>query len=744
MWRSGSGGVAFDFGLLALLGRGLATCLRRPECPTEADVPPTTALTVILVTCLLMSDRPRHDFRLEFPWGGGTSYWTLCDMPGCPGEAVPSGLRCILHLNDDERRNYYQQVRNGERFTASGLQLDGPTFSAIVAALPTTPTNLSGQPRPIFPGVADFRETTFREYVDAQHFTFDDSCSFAKANFTKGFIWNGTIFAGDVDFSQAFTVGNADFSNTLISGTATFPGFGCSGLFQLVRAIVHGDLDLRVANSGGIWLSYSEIKGKIVAEGARFDRIDEEGGLRASKLARIDGCKVLGDCSFARVSFPFETTFGGYADMPPAEFGGRFSIAGSTLGSPSEGGRHLLRNLQFADVDLASLTVYGSISLTGSTFAKRAELSNWEVKSSQGVGDTEVSHKHDDNDKLFSDHSLEIVGARFEDGLNMSQVTVAGSVLLGFPEGSGGIDIDGLVATGTVLVRSTNFAEYLPMTLASGTRIEFERCQFLRGGVIECEAPQLAVTSCDARQPLTFLTPLRADSKTALTSLAYSNVENFILQDIDLTKGFFSGVANLDKLRLEGQSQKFDYRAGVPRRLVIQDEVLVRAGKNKWKRRLAAKPADVSADPSRVAAAYRALRKNREDSKDEPGGADFYYGEMEMRRIGASWRDAEKYLLIAYWAISGYGLRALRALVALLVSIGIAAYALKQWGNNPVLLDPLSYIDSALLIVKVAFGLDRAPDDLSAWGNLTIIVARIVLPALLALAVLAVRGRVKR
>jgi hypothetical protein len=36
--------------------------------------------------------------------------------------------------------------------------------------------------------------------------------------------------------------------------------------------------------------------------------------------------------------------------------------------------------------------------------------------------------------------------------------------------------------------------------------------------------------------------------------------------------------------------------------------------------------------PAQAAAAYRALRKSREDNKDEPGAADFYYGEMEMRR----------------------------------------------------------------------------------------------------------------
>ena len=36
--------------------------------------------------------------------------------------------------------------------------------------------------------------------------------------------------------------------------------------------------------------------------------------------------------------------------------------------------------------------------------------------------------------------------------------------------------------------------------------------------------------------------------------------------------------------------------------------------------------------PGAIAGLYRALRKGREDAKDEPGAADFYYGEMEMRR----------------------------------------------------------------------------------------------------------------
>ncbi len=79
---------------------------------------------------------------------------------------------------------------------------------------------------------------------------------------------------------------------------------------------------------------------------------------------------------------------------------------------------------------------------------------------------------------------------------------------------------------------------------------------------------------------------------------------------------------------------------------------------------------------------HRDLRKGLEDAKNEPGAADFYYGEMEMRRLaarGGKARDttdaeqlqpppwAERRLLDAYWAISGYGLRAWRALAALAV-----------------------------------------------------------------------------
>ena len=84
-------------------------------------------------------------------------------------------------------------------------------------------------------------------------------------------------------------------------------------------------------------------------------------------------------------------------------------------------------------------------------------------------------------------------------------------------------------------------------------------------------------------------------------------------------------------------------------------------------------------EPGQIAGLYRALRKGREDSKDEPGAADFYYGEMEMRRHARTTPTAEHAIIWLYWLISGYGLRALRSLAALVFVGVVATVALIGW-----------------------------------------------------------------
>jgi hypothetical protein len=173
--------------------------------------------------------------------------------------------------------------------------------------------------------------------------------------------------------------------------------------------------------------------------------------------------------------------------------------------------------------------------------------------------------------------------------------------------------------------------------------------------------------------------------------------------------------------------------------------------------------------PAQVAAVYRALRKGREDAKDEPGAADFYYGECEMRRHDPGTLRAERLVLWMYWLLSGYGLRAWRALTALAVAVVLAGVVLAFWGfpdaapsfrptavdrggalvyqQQPA--DPPPGIgqlpDAIRFSARSATALLRGPDrPLTPLGEWLDIALRFVGPVLLGLAVLSVRGRVRR
>jgi hypothetical protein len=63
-----------------------------------------------------------------------------------------------------------------------------------------------------------------------------------------------------------------------------------------------------------------------------------------------------------------------------------------------------------------------------------------------------------------------------------------------------------------------------------------------------------------------------------------------------------------------------------------------------------------------LASIYRDLRRSLEAKSDMPAASDFYYGEMEMRRLENDRPFVEKILLFLYWAICGYGLRPARTI----------------------------------------------------------------------------------
>ena len=253
-----------------------------------------------------------------------------------------------------------------------------------------------------------------------------------------------------------------------------------------------------------------------------------------------------------------------------------------------------------------------------------------------------------------------------------------------------------------------------------------------------------------------------------LLSLRRSNVAGLGLSNVSAAECRFVGAHNLDKLRLES-GVSF---AAAPSPLgsggrtwggreVIAEERAWRASRSRrhwvaprWPMWLDDRP-DMLV-PRQIAGLYRELRKGREDAKDEPGAADFYYGEMEMRRArpvgGGNLGDqssatlqgrVERAILTAYWLVSGYGLRAWRAVAGLAVVTALLAFAF-HLGGFAVPPRPVSYWTSLLYAFRATLSLTDDEVKLTAWGKLLQGLLRLTGPVLLGLALLALRGRVKR
>ncbi|GAA0448520.1 pentapeptide repeat-containing protein [Streptomyces olivaceiscleroticus] len=277
------------------------------------------------------------------------------------------------------------------------------------------------------------------------------------------------------------------------------------------------------------------------------------------------------------------------------------------------------------------------------------------------------------------------------------------------------------------------------------------------------------------------------DATVRISSLRGVDAAHLVLSDVDLSECLFTGTVHLDQLRLEGTCSfgtvppHTHWQRWRPvrftQRRTLAEEHCWRADQPTaipgWN------PAGIGAGhvgPAQLAPVYRALRKSYEDGKNEPGAADFYYGEMEMRRHDRTGTTrAERGLLHGYWLLSGYGLRASRALGWLLASMLVTIVLLMGFG-----LPQASPHEHATGRVppgggKVTFDIERdAPrnprenrvtrlrfekavnvtlnsvvfrssgQDLTTAGTYIEMISRIIEPALLALAVLAVRGRIKR
>lgn len=279
---------------------------------------------------------------------------------------------------------------------------------------------------------------------------------------------------------------------------------------------------------------------------------------------------------------------------------------------------------------------------------------------------------------------------------------------------------------------------------------------------------------------------------TRLVSVSGVDAAHLALHEVDLSVCRFAGAVHLDQMKVDGWctfattptswDRRFPWQWG--RRNTLPEEHHWRVHTARFPDRAVARGWTAPAQdapklqPAAVAALYRQLRKSLEDSKNEPDAADFYYGECEMRRHDATRPFGERALLTAYWALSGYGLRAARALAWLMTAMIATVLAMVLWGlpvddpkpqttgqqvkaGQSLILttdvpDPRNptgpwtervtteRFDKALRVVINSVVFRSSGQGLTTAGTYTEMTSRIAEPMLLGLAVLAIRGRVKR
>jgi uncharacterized protein YjbI with pentapeptide repeats len=329
------------------------------------------------------------------------------------------------------------------------------------------------------------------------------------------------------------------------------------------------------------------------------------------------------------------------------------------------------------------------------------------------------------------------------------------------------------------------------------TKIHLDSAEFKDGIILEANTCDLELSRISFDGPVviratprisewadTYGLPAEADDeRPRVVTLTDCNIAGGLtFTNVDLSMCAFRGSTNLDRLRLETGIYFYEKTGFLhTRRRLIAEECVwrLRTDRN-WTGPSGAFPnitaqapfasmrdpsiSEYGAEALQIAETYRALRKGREDNKDEPGAADFYYGEMEMRRRSALTPLPERWLLTAYWIFSGYGLRAARAFSAFLIvififSILFTAYGFRDWrdpygssridqqhpGISSLLSDTLDPPAPIAYSLGTATSIINGPDAaLTIEGEFMRVALRVIGPSLLGLGVFAMRGRIKR
>ncbi|MFJ3421922.1 pentapeptide repeat-containing protein [Streptomyces sp. NPDC086082] len=559
---------------------------------------------------------------------------------------------------------------------------------------------------------------------------FDDGAGFEMATFTGDAHFTAATFAGGANFRGVTFTANAWFTGTTFTDRASFDRATFTGTARFDKATFsHSAAFDRATFADCAYFNRATFTGGAGFRGTLFT---DEAHFTEATLGEY--ANFLG-AVFNRDAWFHKTLFTGYeATFTKAVFTGSAWFDEATFTDDA----------WFDQVTFSSETRFD-----GTTFTGNAQFEE----------------------------------AVFERAANFGPLVCTGRVMLSWAVFSAPVTLS--LTTRRLECRRTRWSSTAEVRLRYATA-DFSHAVFEYPITIAAETDPFALPGGSLMPEQVFA---GAPSKVRLASLRGVDAAHLVLADIDLTACLFAGTVHLDQVRVEGACTFDTVPPGthlVHRRPVRFTQRRTLAEEQHWRAR---RPAAVQgwntavlgaghAGPAQLAPVYRALRKALEDGKDEPGAADFYYGECEMRRHDVQRPTSERVLLTAYWGLSGYGLRALRALVWLGVAMAVTVAVMVLWGlpvddpkptitgrqaavgqrvvfttDTPDPVNPTGPLpervtaergEAALRVVINSVIFHSSGQDLTTTGTYAEMISRLAEPVLLGLAVLAVRNRVKR
>ena len=362
----------------------------------------------------------------------------------------------------------------------------------------------------------------------------------------------------------------------------------------------------------------------------------------------------------------------------------------------------------------------------------------------------EDCHLHKSCDISHADVDVLILkGSQFDGELKMADINakslMSADVEISAPSTIGPLDI-----AGSADLSNSSFKRQTRLIVTAST-LTLAGSSFGGGGRIDCKKAKVDLSRLVVSAPLLVI---GSDGAAAL-SIQDADCGHLRLSSLDLSNCHFYGCHDLQGIILESTVSLPDApRPLRSRRKCIADEFAWREVNTRWRQADWSKKRDdkerrslgissIAASPlapAQIADVYRSLRTSVEGRSNEPGAADFYYGEMEMRRLDRTTSRWDRLIVWAYWLISGYGLRALRSMFCLLGVFLVGSVLMRDFGLKKSHSWSTSFIASGQSLVP---GLSVSA-NLTGLGEAFEIALRIMGPILLGLAALALRNRVRR